>query len=141
MGITHFYKKLSAPLVNQLWSWGSVRQADGVVFLGVWQDRSFAEKGVAVMQVTHHAKYAEDKGNRGYQERTRHVELIRAGAACYMIMCKVIDPDAIPRKIETFNEKDLFVGGELLEKDGEIFIKVAKRMPYREAMLLSPAAS
>ena len=132
MSVTNFFKNLGAPLKNTRWSWGAVRGADGAVFLRVWQDRKFIENKAVFMMLTHHEKYADDSQNLGYQERLAHVRLVENGADCFMIMCLAEDPEASPRKIKSYNSKELFVGGELREKDGDVWIRVEKRIPVAE---------
>jgi len=55
----------------------------------------------------------DDPENLGAQERYRHVERIRAGAPCFMVMCRPKDPEAALRVIGDFDENDIFVGGAM----------------------------
>ncbi len=134
MNISSFFAKLGAPLQSTRWSWGAVRESDGSVFLRVWQDRKVVENKIPIMMITHHEMYCDDSENLGYQERLKHVELIRNGAKCYLIMCRVENPEATPRKIKSFNEKELFVGGELREMNNDTWIKVESRAPISEVL-------
>jgi len=59
----------------------------------------------------------------------------RSGARCYLVMCEAKDIDASPRAIKSFNDQDLFVGGELREMDGDLWIERAGRVPARELMV------
>jgi hypothetical protein len=128
MSISRLFEQLGAPLTNTRWSWGAVRPADGAVFLRVWQDLKFIEDG---------RMHAEVDGNRGpwaglkpgHQERRRHIELIGNGARCYLIMCTAVDTHASPRKIEFFNEDDVFVGGDIIERNGVTYVKIVGRRP------------
>lgn len=79
--------------------------------------------------LTHHEKYRDDADNLGYQERLRHVELVRGGAPCYLVMCEAEDVDAVPRKIKTFNEREVFMTGALVEHDGDTWIEFKGRVP------------
>ncbi len=81
------------------------------------------------MMVTHHEKYVVNEAALGYQERLAHVDTIRSGAPCYMIMCVVKDPDASPRKIQSFDKDRIFVGGRIVERDGDTFIEVKETRP------------
>ncbi len=134
MSITDYFKKLGAPLSNTRWSWGSVRASDGAVFLRVWQDRKVVRDRVSIMMLTHHSKYVGKQENLGYRERLEQVQLVKDGAPCYMVMCLVADPEASPRTIKSFNKTDVFVGGEVLDFDGDTWIKVAKRLPWQEVV-------
>jgi hypothetical protein len=133
MSISSFFEKLSAPLKNVRWSWGSVREADGAVFLRVWQDRKIVENKKLIMKITHHAKYVEDPDNYGWKERLSHIEIIRTGAPCYLIMCRAKDVEALPREIAGWNEKEVFVGGALREMDGDTWIEIKGRIPIAKA--------
>ena len=134
MPITDFFKRLHAPLANARWSWGSVRESDEIVFLRVWQDRKIKHDGRHFMMITHHEKFDGNKDNLGYKERNEHVELIRAGSKCFMVMCLVDDVDAAPRKIKSFNSKDIFIGGEILEINGNTWMELAGRIPVKDAI-------
>ena len=105
---------------------------DGTVFLRVWQDKKRIVNGKPYIMVTHHDKHANDERNHGYDERNRHVKMIRDGATCYMVMCLAKDTDAIPRDIKSFNQKDLFLGGEMIEIEGDCWLGYTVRVPVSE---------
>jgi hypothetical protein len=128
MSLTELFKKIDAPLANQRWSWGSVRP-DGSVVLRVWQDRKEKINGKWHMMVAHHEKYTDNEENLGYQERLDHIARVKNGANCYMIMCLAKDPAATPRSIKSFNEKDVFVGENIIEHEGNTFIELVDRYP------------
>lgn len=128
MSLTQHFEKLGAPLKNSRWSWGSVRESDGVVFLRVWQDRRAQINGKTYMMVTHHAAYVGNESSPGYRERLAQVDLLKAGRSVYMIICIAEDVDAKPRKIKSFIADDLFVGGEVIEYDGDTWVEQAGRI-------------
>ena len=128
MSLTQHFKKLGAPLKNSRWSWGAVRESDGVVFLRVWQDRKIRLDGKTYMMVTHHEAYVGNESSLGYIERLAHVDLVRGGRPVYMIVCIAKDTNARPRKIKSFIADDLFLGGEMIEHDGETWIEQAGRV-------------
>ncbi|NKC14385.1 MAG: hypothetical protein GKR94_20050 [Gammaproteobacteria bacterium] len=132
MSITAYFEQLEAPLTNPRWSWGAVRASDGAVVLRVWQDHRIVQDRTPIMMLTHHSKYQGREDNLGYQERLEHVWLVREGATCYMVMCLAVDPEASPRKIQSYNSTDVFVGGELLELDGDTWITLVDRLPWQE---------
>ena len=131
---SEFFRRLGAPLVNVVWSWGAVRASDGVVILRVWQDRERKVAGKWYTMLTHHAVFADDPGNLGWQERLGHLAKIRDGAQCYLVMCEAKDVGASPRTIKSFNDRDLFVGGALVEMDGDWWIERAGRVAVRDVM-------
>ena len=131
MSLTDFFESLGAPLANNRWSWGAVRE-DGCVFLRVWQDGTSRKDGKLLVQVTHLEKYGDGRGrdNLGYAERLGHVDMIRKGAKSYLVMCLAQDPSVhdSPRVIKSFNSKDLFVGGPLHEIDGDSWVEIVDRV-------------
>ncbi|MOA66965.1 hypothetical protein D3C78_1939260 [compost metagenome] len=66
-------------------------------------------------------------------ERLDHIQLIKNGAKCYMVMCLAKDPDSSPREILSFNKNNLFLGGELREIDSDWFIEIAASIPVQSA--------
>lgn len=136
MSISQFFNKLGAPLHNMRWSWGSERVSDGAIFLRVWQDREKKRviEDVIHCRLTDYAHYQHDPTNLGWLERLKHIERIRDGAQSFLIMCRVKVPGVRPRVIESFNKDDVFVGGQLCEIENDVWIKIEKRIPYRESM-------
>ena len=133
--IAKFFLSLGAPLKNIRWSWGAIHPVDGAVFLRVWQDRKFVENRVMFMMVTHNEMYQGiDDNNLGYCERREHIAAISVGAPCYMVMCLAVDPSASPRQIKSFNSVDLFVGGGIVERDGDSYIQVKERIPVLKVL-------
>ena len=126
MSLTDLFKKLEAPLANQRWSWGSTRP-DGSVVLRVWQDSKEKIDDKLHMMIAHDVKYTDNEENLGYQERLGHIEQIKNGAKCFMVMCLAKDPGASRRAIKSFNQKDIFVGGKIIEYRGNIYIELADR--------------
>ena len=131
---SELFRRLGAPLLNVVWSWGAVRPADGVVFLRVWQDRERKVDGRWYTMLTHHAVFVDDPANLGWQERLGHLAKIRGGARCYLVMCEAKDVEASPRAIKSFNDRDLFVGGALVEMDGDWWIERVGRVAVRDVM-------
>ncbi|ERT15822.1 hypothetical protein O162_27445 [Pseudomonas putida SJ3] len=131
--ITQFFSALKAPLRMMRQSWGAVRE-DGAVFLRVWQDRCETHDGVRYVQLTHLEKYGGDSSNLGYNERRTHVEMIRDGASCYLVMCLAKDTEASPRDIKSFNKDTIFVGGSLKQFDGEWWVELAGKVASHELM-------
>lgn len=136
MSLTAYFERLGAPLKNSRWSWGAIRESDGAIFLRVWQDRKTRLDGKTYMMVTHHDAYVGNESSPGYRERLQQVEFARAGRPVYMIMCLVDVPDARPRKIKSFNKDDVFVGGQLIEYDGNTWVELVDRVDSRSIRLV-----
>jgi hypothetical protein len=134
MSKSSFFAYLGAPLKNTRWSWGAQRASDGAVFLCVWQDLKFVEDGRMHMFIERPPGQGDYAANPGHAERKRHIESIRAGAPCFLVMCTAVDAAAHPRKIQFFNEDELFVGGALVERDGDVWIQVAGRRPVTDIL-------
>lgn len=60
MNRTELFAYLRAPLSNPRWSWGSVRAADGAVFLLVWQDEHKKIEGKPFTCVNASTFFGED---------------------------------------------------------------------------------
>lgn len=132
MPISDVFAQMGAPLKNARWSWGAVRPADGAVVLRVWQDKT---RGRA-FRVTHHAVFADDLSNLGYQERLVHLRMIRNNPqlASFMIVCVARDVMAIPRGIREFNAREVFVGGALSADDrGDSWLEYVERKSIANA--------
>ncbi|MFJ2288315.1 hypothetical protein ACIOUF_18465 [Pseudomonas iridis] len=84
--------------------------------------------GVRFVQLTHLENYGGDSSNFGYSERRAHVEMIRGGAPCYLVMCLAKDTGASPRDIKSFNKDAIFVGGALKQFDGDWWIELAGKV-------------
>jgi hypothetical protein len=123
-----FFRSLAAPLHNVRWSWGAVRP-DGIVILRVWQDETRKFDGKLHVMITARKWFADDPDNLGNSERLKHVKAIREGAASAAIMCVAADPKASPRRMASFNKDELFLGGAVLEADGEDWLELVKRVP------------
>ena len=80
------------------------------------------------MLVTHHAAYVGNESSPGYRERLGHVDLARQGSKVYMVICIVKDADAVPRKIGSFIKDDVFLGGEVIDHEGDTWIEQAGRV-------------
>ena len=126
------FERLDAPLANVRWSWGSVR-ADGVVFLRVWQDQIRKHEGTLHASVAGRLDDEDEGGSLGYQERLKHVELVRKGAACFLILCQADDVAVTPRKVKDFDRESVFRGGRLVKIEGDWWIELGQRVPVREA--------
>lgn len=128
MAISDVFIAMGAPLNNTRWSWGAVRPADGAVVLRVWQDET---QGRA-FRVTHHAVFADDLSNLGYQERLKQLRMIRDDPklVTFMIVCVAKDVKAIPREIQGFNSREVFVGGALSEDENrDSWLEYVDRTP------------
>ena len=127
MSLTDFFKSLGAPLANSRWSWGGVRP-DGTVVLRVWQDEHERHEGQRCMRVTYHSRFEEVRASQGYPERMRHLELVRSGATCYLVMCKA-NPALLPRReVMDFDQADVFLAGSPIDVEGDTWLPLKARV-------------
>lgn len=134
MNQTDYFERLGAPLRNNRWSWGAVRPTDGAVFVRVWKDQLMMEEhsGRPVGRLTRHAAYIGRTNHPGYRERLKHVDLIRNGVPCYLILCEAVDPKESPRKIRQFDTDQVFRGGQVKEIEGDSWVEVLDRVPIEQ---------
>jgi hypothetical protein len=132
---SHF-EELGAPLTNNMWSWGAVRESDKTVFLRVWQDGTAKYKELGNSYYTWVTDVDDSNHSLGAAERRTHVKLIDEGYTVYMVMCQSQDDQATSTKqgsVKDFNEKEVFLGGRLVEYRGEVLLENVRRVPFREA--------
>lgn len=128
---TQFLKKLGAPLKSTIQSWGAIRPSDEAIFLLIWQDRFQRIGDDQFVQITARGKLQSDRG-LGAKERLQHIDLIKKGATCYLVVCIAKDKAAHPRKVKEFRSDCVFLGGEIIEHEGELWIRREKSIPTSE---------
>jgi hypothetical protein len=124
-----FFASLGAPLKNDRWSWGAVRRSDGVVFLMVWQDECKIIGDIRAVRLLNGMRGEKTYSQMGHNERMAHLDLIRAGASAYLVMCKAVDATAPTRTIEHLNHRELFVLGQLHYDGVDTWAEMAGRVP------------
>ncbi len=133
MSQKQLFERLGSPLVNARWSWGAIRARDGVVFLRVWQDEIKRVDGRLFMRVTaNHFFQSHDPSNLGWLERLKHIDSVRGGATSYMVMCVAENANAIPRKVQSFNQDEVFTAGQLIEADGDTWLELGPRVRVQD---------
>ena len=110
------------------WKTGGALQSNGRVFLRVWQDETEHADGRSLVQVTFHKLFESDPTNLGYAERVRHVDQISRGAKCYLVLCKAKDVNASPRVMASYNDRDLFEVGEIVQRTGDAWATYTARV-------------
>lgn len=134
MGMTSFFADLGAKLAQIQRSWGAVRPTDGAVFLRVWQDRGRNIDGTQYVELTRHERFVDDPDNFGWNERLKHVELLRQGRKCFLVMCIAKDVAQYPRVIREFDEERIFETRDPIEIDGDWFIRLGRPVSARDVM-------
>ena len=104
---------------------------DGSVVLRAWQDQVFRKDNKTFIRLTKHSAFEDSPDNLGYKERIEHLKKVEGGSKCFLVMCRAVDTRNKPREIASFNSEDIFVGGELLSHEGDQWIELADRKPWR----------
>ena len=123
--ISSFFESLGAPLKNVRWSWGAERR-DGAIFLRGWEDNCFTDVDGEYVVIAHSTRVSAG-ASAGWRERWHHIQRIRTGAPCFVVMCIAKDVNAKPREIESFDTRQLIVGGRVVVKNGWTCIEVVER--------------
>lgn len=140
--ISELFARLQAPLSNVRWSWGSVRAADNAIFLRVWSDQQLRDGDKVYYRLTDFGYYNEHPGDNGWNERWRHVQSLLSQnrkdgtvrpAKAFLIICEPVDRDAKPRAIKQWNDTNVLVGGELIERNGDYWIERAGALKVDQA--------
>ena len=131
MSSADLFQRLGAPLKNPRWSWGAV-SGQGTVFLRVWADEFQKLNGKQTVRVTKHKRFEDEPDNLGYKERVEHIALIGAGAPSFCVLCKAKDPSTKPREVASYDDKTVFVGGELIDHEGDSWLELTDRISIDE---------
>jgi hypothetical protein len=128
MSPTELFNTLGAPLTNNRWSWGAVRQ-DGIVLLRVWDDEKMNLSDHKYVRITAYEYFRNKSGDLGWNERLKHLELIKDGAQAYMVICFAVDVNAAPRKISTYSKQMLWKAGKWIEHEGDVWLEIVSTVP------------
>ncbi|MEK6259081.1 MAG: HNH endonuclease [Planctomycetota bacterium] len=131
MNINRFFTDtLGAELKNPRWSWGATDVLNHRVFLRVWQDGIRDTKAGQQVRIAHDEPRRE---SNGFTERHAHIDLIRAGAEGFGVVCTAVDPDTTEaRKIKSFDEHFLIRFGAIIRENEGTFAEIVARVPIGE---------
>jgi hypothetical protein len=119
-GINAFFRdSLGASLANSRWSWGGVDHARRRVFLRVWRDGLGTIGDRDAIRIL---RKAQTKGRAGWNERRKHIELMRSGYQSFGVLCDRDSPEA--GVITAFDSGSLLSFGDVFETDDFIFANV-----------------
>lgn len=89
-GINTFFRDaLGASFANVRWSWGGVDHNRRRVFLRVWRDEIKESADGSSIQVL---RRAQTRVRPGWNERVRHIDLIRSGYQAFGVLCDRAEP-------------------------------------------------
>lgn len=116
LSLTEFFKiKLNAPMLNNRWSWGAVRDDKSAVYLSIWQDeikRDNPKDSKSTFWVN--VLWSEEMWNEfnlsslARNERVQHIDLIKSGIPGFGLVKIAKDTNARPREMREFNSEYLF---------------------------------
>lgn len=125
-----FTDTLGAQLKNPRWSWGATDPLNHRIFLRVWQDEIQKTETGERIQI---ANNKPRRQSNGFSERQTHIDLIRAGAEGFGIVCTAVDPDTIDaRQIASFDDKFLIRFGSITKEGGNTFAEIVERVSVHE---------
>lgn len=139
-----FEQRLGAPLRNHRWSWGAVSPSTGDVYLRVWDDEFEMVGGRRCVRLVepHDPSHLTGTGRAhpGARERQAHVQAIRRkDARAFGVILTAVDRQAAPRRMASFLETSLLVGGEVVEdEEGGVWLEDAGRCDLPAASARRP---
>jgi len=106
--------------------------ASNCVFLNIWDDH-VDEKKVQV--------FWKGEDSHGARERLKHLDAIQQGSTSIGILCHPKDPTARVRSIETFDDEQLFLFGDLSEDDDFRYADIVRPFQISELQTFVNAGS
>lgn len=125
MSMAAHFRRLKAPLTNQMWSWGGISQVTNHVIFRAWRDEDKSlPDGRRAVRFTNHEFIAgrtrSGKVDRGYDERLKQLDLIRNGDRIgYCVICIAEDVTAPVRSVRNFDDDAMYRIEHLVELDGD----------------------
>ncbi len=126
---TFFENTLGANLVNSRWSWGAFSPDTNRLFLRVWQDHLETADGIQRISLL---RSNWEGTSSGFEERKRHVEMLRNGAEGYGVVCTAKDSSADIRAIGNFDHDSLLKLGQLIDKDHHVYAQITGHISVRD---------
>lgn len=124
-GINAFFRDvLGASFANVRWSWGGVDHERRRVFLRVWRDDIEQRDDHRWIQVL---RKSQTQSRPGWNERARHIQLIRAGYQAFGVLCDRDHPQA--GAISRFDEDDLLLLGKVTELPDAVRLDITGTIP------------
>ena len=127
--IENLYKRLGISRRNTLWSWGVSTKK--YVLLQVWQDehRNIDGKRCFILLQNRGTEY----DSNGMEERVSHLEEIRNGKPCFLLVCLADNPTGAAQ-VTQFQPQRGFetVGAPFQLPTGEILIEWSGRISISE---------
>lgn len=141
MKINRFFTDILRANLRNPRSRGATDELTNRVFLRVWKH------GIESVQDGERVHVADDEprlDSSGYKanfnERHKHLALIRNGAAGFGVVCTAVDSETTnARKIDTFDKTTLLQLGTFSKEDGRTYAHIDARVPVGELTLDNPS--
>lgn len=148
MSLADHFRLLGAPLSNDRWSWGGIRD-DGSVILRAWaEEMDDLEDGKGFYVGYPDSWPIADQVNRpGNIERVHHLEMIANGARCFVVMIHGLkrDPNRANdhAEIKSFDRQSIFECEPrvIIGSDGGKWVKIKRRYPVTQYLSERKAAA
>ena len=128
MSITRSFEYIGVPLRNSRWSWGASNEH--AIVLRVWHDHTERDEDGVRRNLIWRPRWKTER-SPGVNERLNHIEEIKAGRPCYVIVVEDANfGTGKPRKIAQAKTRRVFKCGELLFEDGTIKIELLKSLEH-----------
>ena len=130
MKINRFFTDvLGVNFRNVRWSWGATDDITNRVFLRVWEYHIECVADGERVRVRHERLR---KNPHGYNERCKHLNLIRQGAIGFGVVCTPKDTEAESWNIKSFDKTMLLQLGNLTEENGQTYAHIDARIPVED---------
>ena len=124
-GINAFFREvLGASFANVRWSWGGVDHERRRVFLRVWQDNIQSAGERRWIRIL---RKSQTHSRPGWNERVRHIDLVRAGYQAFGVLCERTDPEV--GAILRFNTDELLVLDDVTDAPDAVEMQIVGTMP------------
>jgi len=115
LNLTEFFKiKLNAPMLNNRWSWGAIRDDQSAVYLSIWQDeirrdipKDPSSNTWADLLWSEEVWAQVNGATVARNERLKHIDLIKSGVPGFALIKIARDVKAMPREMKEFNSEYL----------------------------------
>ncbi len=138
LSISEFYKlKLNAPMLNNRWSWGAIKNDRSAVFLSVWQDEIKRDdpkdpnSSTWVDILWDELEWSSVNGGANARsERMTHIDLIKAGTPAFALVKIAKDLNKIPREMKEFNSEYLIeiLNNFRIYKNNRLQVQLGKKV-------------
>lgn len=130
--IEAIYRYLGVSRRNNVWSWGVATEE--FVILQVWSDERIKGSKRFYVLRDYQTTYKEDYASNGLSERVEHLEQIRNGKPCYLLITQPNEQELAlgNRVIADFNKSSFLVSNGVFieEENGDTTLEYNDRISF-----------